>query len=149
MTHRFPTAAFAFVLALPACSDSGSEAHSPAGDGGPSAVDLDFTKFDAAVEAFLTEHGLKGASGVVARRPDAPQWFLDDPIDLTPRLSGVSAPTLLVFGGHDAVAPVAAGEHLRARLPDARLEVVPEATHDLEEEFPDLLASLIEAHLRG
>jgi pimeloyl-ACP methyl ester carboxylesterase len=83
-----------------------------------------------------------------ARRPDAPAWFLDDAIDLTPRLPGVRAPTLLVFGGRDAIAPVAAGKHLRAHLPSAVLEVIPEATHDLEEEFPDLLASLIEAHLR-
>jgi pimeloyl-ACP methyl ester carboxylesterase len=33
--------------------------------------------------------------------------------------------------------------------PAARLEVIPEATHDLEEAFPDLLASLVEAHLRS
>jgi pimeloyl-ACP methyl ester carboxylesterase len=37
---------------------------------------------------------------------------------------------------------------LRAHLPSALLEVIPGATHDLEEEFPDLVASLIEAHLR-
>src|SRR4051812_29046265 len=60
MTHRVQMAALVFTLALPACSDSGSKQRSPAGDGGPSAVDLDFTKFDAAVEAFLTEHRLKG-----------------------------------------------------------------------------------------
>jgi len=44
---------------------------------------------------------------------------------------------------------VAAGELLLARLPSATLEVVTGATHDLEAEHPDLLASLIEAHLRG
>ncbi len=84
-----------------------------------------------------------------ARRPHAPRWFLDDAVDLTPRLSSVRVPTLLVLGGRDGIAPVAIGEHLRAHLPMARLEVVPDATHDLEEEFPDLLASLVEAHLRG
>jgi pimeloyl-ACP methyl ester carboxylesterase len=40
------------------------------------------------------------------------------------------------------------GEHLASRLPRGRLEMVAGATHDLEEEQPDLLASLIEAHLR-
>jgi CubicO group peptidase (beta-lactamase class C family) len=68
MTHRVQMAALVFTLALPACSDSGSKQRSPAGDGGPSAVDLDFTKFDAAVEAFLTEHRLKGASGVIVQK---------------------------------------------------------------------------------
>jgi pimeloyl-ACP methyl ester carboxylesterase len=84
-----------------------------------------------------------------ARRPDAPRWFLDDAVDLTPRLPALKAPTLLVFGGLDSVAPVAIGEHLLAHLPVCRLEVIPDATHDLEQEFPDLLASLVEAHLRG
>jgi pimeloyl-ACP methyl ester carboxylesterase len=37
---------------------------------------------------------------------------------------------------------------LQERLGDARLEIIPEATHDLEIDYPDLIASLIEAHLR-
>jgi pimeloyl-ACP methyl ester carboxylesterase len=81
-------------------------------------------------------------------RPQAPQWFVDDHTDLTDRLGSVVAPTLLVFGDRDLVAPVAVGKFLLERLPSARLEVVAGATHDLEEEQPDLLASLIEAHFR-
>lgn len=81
-------------------------------------------------------------------RPDAPRWFVDDQTRLTTELRAVTAPTLLVFGGNDLVAPVAIGELLQHLLPSARLEVIPGATHDLEEEYPDLLASLIEAHLR-
>lgn len=84
----------------------------------------------------------------VARRPDAPRWFVDDRSDLSDRLGSVRAPTLLVFGDRDPIAPVSVGTHLLERLPDARLEVVPGATHDIEEEAPDVVAALIEAHLR-
>jgi pimeloyl-ACP methyl ester carboxylesterase len=82
------------------------------------------------------------------KRPDAPSWFVDDDTDLTPRLREMFAPTLLVFGERDLVAPVAVGRHLQEHLPFARLEVIEGATHDLEEEHPDFLASLVEAHLR-
>jgi pimeloyl-ACP methyl ester carboxylesterase len=82
------------------------------------------------------------------RRPESPGWFLEDAVDLSDRLAAVAAPTLLVLGERDLVAPVAVGAHLLARLPDARMETMPDATHDLEEEFPDLVASLVEAHLR-
>lgn len=85
---------------------------------------------------------------LLASHPDLPRWFVDDHTDLTAHLAEVKSPTLLIFGDHDLIAPVAVGEFLCSMLPDARLEVLPEATHDLQEEFPDLLASLIEAHLR-
>ncbi len=80
--------------------------------------------------------------------PDAPTWFLDDESDFSSQLGGLYAPTLLVFGDQDQIAPVTVGERLQEQLPDARLEVIAEATHDIQEECPDLLASLIEAHLR-
>lgn len=82
------------------------------------------------------------------RRPDAPTYLLDDGEDLEGRLGEVAAPTLLVCGELDLVAPVAVGERLRSRLPDAKLEIVAGATHDLEDEQTDLVAALIEAHLR-
>lgn len=83
-----------------------------------------------------------------ARRPDAPRWFVDDARDLAGELGRVTARTLLVAGEHDSIAPIAFANHLRTRLPFATLELVPAATHDLEDEFPDLVASLIEAHFR-
>lgn len=82
-------------------------------------------------------------------RPSAPTWFVDDRTDLTPRLSEVRAPTLLILGDRDPISPVAVGEYLLQRLPAARLEVVPGASHDLGLEQPDVVASLVEAHLRG
>lgn len=93
--------------------------------------------------------GLDWRDSFRRRRPQAPRWFLDDQVDLSDRLSRVTAPTLLIFGDQDLIAPVAVGRHLLARLPSAKLEIVMGATHDLEAEQPDLLASLIEAHLRA
>lgn len=84
----------------------------------------------------------------VRRRPDAPRWFVDDRVDLSAELGLVKSATLIVCGELDLIAPPAIGQHLLARLPQARLELVPETTHDLEEEQPLLLAGLIEAHLR-
>lgn len=82
------------------------------------------------------------------RQPDLPGWFASDRTDVTPRLGGVRHDTLLVFGDDDLIAPPAVGQHLLAHLPNARLELVPGGTHDLELDFPDLIASFIEAHLR-
>ena len=84
----------------------------------------------------------------VSARPFAPRWFVTDESDYSQRLTQISAPTLLVFGEHDLIAPPAIGRFLVDGLPNAKLEVVPDASHDLEEEHPALLASLIEAHLR-
>jgi pimeloyl-ACP methyl ester carboxylesterase len=81
-------------------------------------------------------------------RPRDPMLFVEDTVDFGDRLGAILAPTLLVFGDRDPVSPVAVGEYLLGRLPDARLEIVPGGTHDVESEFPDLIASLIEAHLR-
>jgi poly(3-hydroxyoctanoate) depolymerase len=84
----------------------------------------------------------------VRERPQAPRWFVEDHSDFTDKLSTISSPTLLVFGDEDLIAPPAIGEFLRQRLPSAKLEVVPNASHDIEEEHPAFVASLIEAHLR-
>lgn len=81
-------------------------------------------------------------------QPSSPSWFIDDRTDVTAELSRVTQPTLLIFGDADLIAPVRVGHFLRSKLPDARLELIPDGTHDLEAEFPDLIASLIEAHLR-
>lgn len=83
-----------------------------------------------------------------ARRPDAPTWFLDDDTDFSARLNDVRAPTLVVMGESDLIAPQTIGAYLSEQMPNAKLEVIPGTTHDLEEQEPAFLASLIEAHLR-
>jgi pimeloyl-ACP methyl ester carboxylesterase len=81
-------------------------------------------------------------------QPNAPSWFLDDRTDVTPELSKITQPTLLIYGDADLIAPPRAGQLLQEKLVDARLEIIPGATHDLEIDHPDLIASMIEAHLR-
>ena len=84
----------------------------------------------------------------VEARPEAPRWFVDDRVDLSEQLGLIAAPTLLVVGQDDPIAPPSIGQFMLERLQAAKLEVVPDANHDLEEEYPAFLASLIEAHLR-
>ena len=81
-------------------------------------------------------------------QPDVPTWFLEERVDLTSELGKVTHPTLLIYGDADLIAPLGVGEHLCAHLPNAKLEVIPQGTHDLEIDHPDLIASYIEAHLR-
>jgi pimeloyl-ACP methyl ester carboxylesterase len=81
-------------------------------------------------------------------QPNVPRWFIEDRSDLTPELGRIHQPTLLIYGDADLIAPPEVGRLLLEKLPRARLEVIPEATHDLEIEYPDLIASYIEAHLR-
>jgi pimeloyl-ACP methyl ester carboxylesterase len=81
-------------------------------------------------------------------QPDVPGWFIEDRTDVTPQLGRIHHPTLLIYGDADLVAPVAVGHLLEKNLPNAHMEVIPGATHDLEIDYPDLIASFIEAHLR-
>lgn len=84
----------------------------------------------------------------VSARPHAPRWFVHDRSDFGEQLYQVSAPTLIVCGEDDVIAPPDIGRFLLSALPHAKLEVLPDASHDIEEEYPAMVASLIEAHLR-
>jgi pimeloyl-ACP methyl ester carboxylesterase len=69
----------------------------------------------------------------------------DPPVDLR----AVTAPVLILWGASDRWLRPAQGERLAARLPDARLAVVPEAGHLLPEERPEEFCALVEAFLTG
>ncbi len=58
-------------------------------------------------------------------------------------LGGVRAPALVVWGEHDKVVPRGAGEIYAARLPDARLDLVPACGHCVEMEKPQELVRLV------
>jgi pimeloyl-ACP methyl ester carboxylesterase len=81
-------------------------------------------------------------------QPSAPSWFVEDRTDVTPQLKNIPHPTLLVYGDADLIAPPEVGHLLQHSLPNAQIEVIPGADHDLEINHPDFIASLIEAHLR-
>jgi pimeloyl-ACP methyl ester carboxylesterase len=59
--------------------------------------------------------------------------------DPTPWLHEVDVPTLVVVGSADAWSPAEVGERLVGMLPDARLLVIPEGSHGLPIEFPELI----------
>ena len=84
----------------------------------------------------------------VRERPQAPRWFVEDESDFSEQLAMITIPTLAIFGDEDMIAPPAIGDFLTARLPAGKFEVVEDASHDIEEEHPAFVASLIEAHLR-
>lgn len=50
--------------------------------------------------------------------------------DHGPAIAAVSAPTLLVWGGRDSIAPLRTAILLRARMSNARLVVLPESGHE-------------------
>ena len=83
----------------------------------------------------------------VAQRPQLPRWFIDDRTDLSARLPTLRAPTLVLIGDADPLAPLGVGEYLRDQIPGASLEVVQGGTHAMAEELPERIAALIDRHL--
>ena len=57
--------------------------------------------------------------------------------DLKARLPSIAAPTLVVWGEHDALCPPAIGQRIVERVPQARLEVIPGAGHNPMWEQPE------------
>ncbi len=53
------------------------------------------------------------------------------------RLPDLAVPTLLVWGENDRVFPLATGRRLAARIPGARLAVLPGASHPCYLDRPD------------
>jgi pimeloyl-ACP methyl ester carboxylesterase len=83
----------------------------------------------------------------IASLPDVPRWFVEDRTDLTARLVDIRAPTLLLWSDADPVSAVAVARLLEARIPGARLELVPGGSHTFANERPEEVAALIRAHL--
>ena len=70
------------------------------------------------------------------------QMIKTEPTIALSELEAVSAPTLIVMGEHDFVTVEHAQDMQRA-LPHARLEVVPNATHTLPIDQPEVLSQLV------
>jgi pimeloyl-ACP methyl ester carboxylesterase len=79
--------------------------------------------------------------------PLLPRWFSTYQEDLSPRLSEVTMPTLLLWGNSDAISPVCVGERLALLLPCARLHIIQGGEHDLAETHANGIALLIDEHL--
>ena len=67
--------------------------------------------------------------------------------DASLAVESISQPTLILWGEHDRWVPLTQGEDLARRIPDARLDVVPEAGHLPLEEQPDYCNKAILAFL--
>ena len=67
--------------------------------------------------------------------------------DLSARLLAMRAPTLLLWGGADAISPLRVGERLRTLLPEAALHYFPRGEHDLVRTHAEAVAGLIDMHL--
>jgi 3-oxoadipate enol-lactonase len=64
-------------------------------------------------------------------------------VELASRLARVVVPALLVAGDRDALSPVAANAEIAERLPDARLEVIEDAGHEITLEQPGAMTAAI------
>jgi pimeloyl-ACP methyl ester esterase len=70
-------------------------------------------------------------------------------VDLRGRLSGISVPTAVFHGRHDAIIPLAAGEELARGIPGARLVVFEESGHAPFLEEPEAFNAALTALLTG
>ncbi len=68
--------------------------------------------------------------------------------DLRPHIRKIKAPTLVIHGSKDPLAPLAAGRDSARNIPGARLEVVEGMAHDLPRKFLPRIAGLIVDHAR-
>jgi pimeloyl-ACP methyl ester carboxylesterase len=58
-------------------------------------------------------------------------------------------PTLVIVGADDVPTPVDKAKRIAARIPGARLEIVPEAGHSSTVEQPAAISALLEEFLAG
>jgi pimeloyl-ACP methyl ester carboxylesterase len=70
------------------------------------------------------------------------QLYRREPNLALSELARVAAPTLLIIAEHD-IPTVEHAEAMQRALPDARLEIVPDATHGLPMEKPEVVARLV------
>ena len=61
--------------------------------------------------------------------------------DLTPKLSKISAPVLLVWGKHDTYTPIWMGKIMHSLIPNSKLVIYPNSRHGLHHTDPQKLAN--------
>lgn len=79
--------------------------------------------------------------------PNAARWISGREAAAPLAVEEITAPTLLIWGDSDPISPVAVGEELLRRIPNARLEVVAGGDHDLAVLQAELVAGLIYTHV--
>jgi pimeloyl-ACP methyl ester carboxylesterase len=69
-------------------------------------------------------------------------------IDLTPVLSGIKLPTLIVWGARDRTTPPIDGDLMHKKIPNSKLIVLPDAAHSPHRSHPHEMADIIEEELK-
>jgi pimeloyl-ACP methyl ester carboxylesterase len=117
--------------------------------------------FDLVSEATWSAEFLKAQAAVLAVRRQAvamlpPAWFIGlerllasmDGLDLRPLLPRITCPTLVIGGDQDVTFPIEHSRELAARIPGARLEVVPGGCHGLVVEHAPRVIELLVTFVR-
>jgi len=81
------------------------------------------------------------------RHPDAAAWITERRAAADLPVERILCPTLLVWADADPISPLAVGQHLKTRLPDARLHVIASDSHMFANNRADEVAPLIAEHL--
>ncbi len=63
------------------------------------------------------------------------------------RAAAISTPTLIVYGSLDAPGIVAGSQRLAQQIPNAQVEIIPEAAHSPQWERPELFNRTLRQHL--
>ncbi len=116
------------------------------------------TNHDAAVESMASYAFAKGASKAVVdraatemRKVSAETLLADldacNNFDVMQRLGGIQLPTLAIVGQEDFMTPVKYSEFLKAGIPGANLEVIPNAGHMVMIEQPYLFNAALDKFL--
>ncbi len=87
--------------------------------------------------------GADWRAGFRAARPEVPDWFELDRTDLTDRLGGILAPTLLLWSDADPISPLAVSELLLARIPRAKRAIVAGGSHAFAQERAGEVAAVL------
>jgi 3-oxoadipate enol-lactonase len=97
----------------------------------------DIVDFARALAASNSAAGVASVARGLALRPDVTEF-----------LPSITCPTLVLVGEEDAITPVAEARALFARIPDAKLEVIPDAGHLSNLEQPDRFTEAVASFLR-
>ena len=84
--------------------------------------------------------GIARASAAAIRNPEMTVHFMSregKSVDLRDELGRIACPTLVVAGAHDPLLPRHSREELADAIPNARLEVIEEASHDIVADDPE------------
>lgn len=73
--------------------------------------------------------------------------LLEDEVDLTPDLDGITTPTLILWGDCDRVLDLSAGRVFHEKIPGSRLVILHGVGHTPQHEVPDQVAGILDQFL--